>query len=333
MLEQERLFAAGKLALLRDALDAAIAPLTAGLGCAQEWRRHFRRELGHACGLCDLDAAATHYAARRCQNWCSATFGALAVHHERGAPAVAAARSPAAAAFERERGGGGAAGGSRRRAVRLARAREGSALGEVDGGGGAAVLFGPERAAPSAAAYAKAVAVDESAAAYEGLGRALLGVPRGTRRKVAAGAERRRGEALRAALALTPAEADSDGWRRSSPSSTKRAATWRAGGGGRRAAGGGGGGGASPRRRAPPGWAPMFDGAPAVDVARTDDIMALVAAGRPALPELKRRRLRAGGGGTAEALAGGALGGRVVKVSTPQSGRFDGPERGFAVGR
>ena len=90
-LEQERLFAAGKLALLRDAPDEAIAPLTAGLGCAQpEWRRHFRRELGHACGLCgDLDAAATHYAdAALPELALGDCFGALAVHHERGAPAV-----------------------------------------------------------------------------------------------------------------------------------------------------------------------------------------------------------------------------------------------------
>ena len=123
------------------------------------------------------------------------------------------------------------------------------------------------------------------------------------------------------------------GWRRSSPSSTKRAATWRAGGAWwptscRPAAAAGGAEPTPPD--APPGWAPMFDGAPAVDVARSDDIMALVAAGRPAvLPELQRRAgFAPAEAWTAEALAGGALGGRVVKVSVSQSGRFDGPERG-----
>ena len=183
-LEQERLFAAGKLALLRDAPDEAIAPLTAGPAAQPEWRRHFRRELGHACGLCgDLDAAATHYAAAALPELALGDcFGALAVHHERGAPAVAAgALRSAAAAFERASEASAAPSAAAADAlVRLARAREGlAALGEVDGGGGAAALFGPERAVPSAAAYAKAVAVDPtSAAAYKGLGRALLGVPR-----------------------------------------------------------------------------------------------------------------------------------------------------------
>ena len=130
-LEQERLFAAGKLALLRDAPDEAIAPLTAGLGCAQpEWRRHFRRELGHV-RQGRPDAAATTTRPAR-PTWRRHCFGALATTAARGG----AAAPPAAAAFERASEAARCAAAD---AVRLARARGLAALGEVDGGGAAAL--------------------------------------------------------------------------------------------------------------------------------------------------------------------------------------------------
>ena len=182
-LEQERLFAAGKLALLRRARRGDRAadrrPRLRAARVAPPLSPRARPRV-RLCG--DLDAAATHYAdAALPEVALGDCFGALAVHHERGAGGRggrAALRRRRLRA--RERGVGAPPAAAADALVRLARAREGlAALGEVDGGGGAAVLFGPERAAPSAAAYAKAVAVDPtSAAAYEGLGRALLGVPR-----------------------------------------------------------------------------------------------------------------------------------------------------------
>ena len=183
-LEQERLFAAGKLALLRAAPDAASAPLPAGLGCAQpSGAATFAASSATRAGCAATSTPPPPTTrTRRCQNWRSATASArspstTSAARRRSRRARCAPPPPPSSARARRR---------RRRRRRPPtrscawRAREGlAALGEVDGGGGAAVLFGPERAAPSAAAYAKAVAVDPtSAAAYEGLGRALLGVPR-----------------------------------------------------------------------------------------------------------------------------------------------------------
>ena len=93
-LEQERLFAAGKLALLRDAPDAAIAPLTAGLGCAQpEWRATFAASSATRAGCAATSTPPPPTTrTRRCRIGARRLLRRARRPPRGGAPAVAAAR-------------------------------------------------------------------------------------------------------------------------------------------------------------------------------------------------------------------------------------------------